>query len=72
MCIFVSVNQQVDIEKYLEEFRAEIGQLNKTVKDLSDDNARLYRRVEAQNVEIQSLKSENNDLRGRLSKYEDP
>lgn len=72
MCIFVSVNQQVDIEKYLEEFRAEIGQLNKTVKDLSDDNARLYRCVEAQNVEIQSLKSENNDLRGRLSKYEDP
>lgn len=72
MCIFVSVNQQVDIEKCLEEFRAEIGQLNKTVKDLSDDNARLYRRVEAQNVEIQSLKSENNDLRGRLSKYEDP
>ena len=72
MCIFVSVDQQVDIEKYLEEFRAEIGQLNKTVKDLSDDNARLYRCVEAQNVEIQSLKSENNDLRGRLSKYEDP
>lgn len=72
MCIFVSVNQQVDIEKYLEAFRSEIGQLNKTVKDLSDDNARLYRRVEAQNVEIQSLKSENNDLRGRLSKYEDP
>lgn len=72
MCIFVSVSQQVDIEKYLEAFRSEIGQLNKTVKDLSDDNARLYRRVEAQNVEIQSLKSENNDLRGRLSKYEDP
>ena len=72
MCIFVSVSQQVDIEKYLEAFRSEIGQLNKTVKDLSDDNARLYRCVEAQNVEIQSLKSENNDLRGRLSKYEDP
>lgn len=72
MCIFVSVSQPVDIEKYLEAFRSEIGQLNKTVKDLSDDNARLYRRVEAQNVEIQSLKSENNDLRGRLSKYEDP
>lgn len=71
MCIFVSVNQQVGIAKYLEEFRAEIGQLNKTVKDLSDDNARLYRRVEAQNVEIQSLKSENKDLRERLSKYDD-
>jgi len=59
------VNQQVDIEKYLEEFRSEIGNLNKTVKDLSDDNARLNRRVEALNVE-------NADLRKRLSKYEDP
>ena len=67
----MSVNQQVDMAKYLEEFRAEIGQLNKTVKDLSDDNARLYRRVEAQNVEIQSLKSENKDLRERLLKYDD-
>ncbi len=64
ICIFVSVNQQVDIEKYLEEFRSEIGNLNKTVKDLSDDNARLNRRVEALNVE-------NADLRKRLSKYED-
>ena len=61
----MSVNQQVDIEKYLEEFRSEIGNLNKTVKDLSDDNARLNRRVEALNVE-------NADLRKRLSKYEDP
>lgn len=59
------MNQQVDIEKYLEEFRSEIGSLNKTVKDLSDDNARLNRRVEALNVE-------NADLRKRLSKYEDP
>ena len=59
------MNQQVDIEKYLEEFRSEIGNLNKTVKDLSDDNARLNRRVEALNVE-------NADLRKRLSKYEDP
>ena len=64
-CIFASVNQQVDIEKYLEEFRSEIGHLNKTVKDLTDDNARLNRRVEALNVE-------NADLRKRLSKYEDP
>lgn len=59
------MNQQVDIEKYLEEFHSEIGSLNKTVKDLSDDNARLNRRVEALNVE-------NADLRKRLSKYEDP
>lgn len=59
------MNQQVDIEKYLEEFRSEIGSLNKTVKDLSDDNARLNRRVEALNVE-------NADMRKRLSKYEDP
>lgn len=59
------MNQQVDIEKYLEAFRSEIGNLNKTVKDLSDDNARLNRRVEALNVE-------NADLRRRLSKYEDP
>ncbi len=63
--IFASVNQQVDIEKYLEEFRSEIGHLNKTVKDLTDDNARLNRRVEALDVE-------NADLRKRLSKYEDP
>lgn len=71
-CIFVSVNQQVDIEKYLKEFRSEIGNLNKTVKDLSDDNARLNRRVEALNVDNNALKKENADLRERLSKYEDP
>lgn len=71
-CIFVSVNQQVDIEKYLEEFRSEIGNLNKTVKDLSDDNARLNRRVEALNVDNNALKKENADLRERLSKYEEP
>ena len=65
VCIIVSVNQQIDIEKYLEEFRSEIGHLHQTVKDLSDDNARLNRRVEALNVE-------NADLRKRLSKYEDP
>lgn len=70
-CIFVSVNQQVDIEKYLEEFRSEISNLNKTVKDLSDDNARLNRRVEALNVDNNALKKENADLRERLSKYED-
>lgn len=71
-CIFVSVNQQVDIEKYLEEFRSEIVNLNKTVKDLSDDNARLNRRVKALNVDNNALKKENADLRERLSKYEDP
>lgn len=71
-CIFVSVNQQVDIEKYLEEFRSEIDNLNKTVKDLSDDNARLNRRVEALNVDNNALKKENAGLRERLSKYEDP
>lgn len=65
------MNQQVDIERYLEEFRSEIGQPNKSVKDLSDDNARLNRRVEALNVENNSLKKENADLRKRLSKYED-
>ena len=63
--IFVSVNQQVDIERYLEEFRSEIGRLNKSVKDLSDANARLNRRVEALNVE-------NADLWKRLSKFENP
>lgn len=71
-CIFVSMNQQVDIEKYLEEFRSEIDNLNKTVKDLSDDNARLNRRVEALNVDNNALKKENAGLRERLSKYEDP
>lgn len=71
-CIFVSVNQQVDIGKYLEEFRSEIGNLNKTLKDLSDDNARLNRRVEALNVDNNALKKENADLRERLSKYEAP
>ena len=70
-CIFVSVNQQVDIEKYLEEFRAEVGRLNKTVNELTVENARLNRRIEALNVEIRALKYENKDLRERLSKYED-
>ncbi len=49
---FVSANQQVDIKKYLDEFRSEIGHLNKTVKDVSDDNARLNCRVEALNGTI--------------------
>ena len=71
-CIFVSVNQQVDIEKYLEEFRAEVGRLNKTVNELTVENARLNRRIEALNVEIRALKYENKDLREQLSKYEDP
>ena len=62
-CIFVSVNKQVDIEKYLEEFRSEISRQHDTIKDLTDDVARLNRRVESQNVEIKSLKSENKDLR---------
>ena len=48
-------------KKYLDEFRSEIGHLNKTAKDLSDDNARLNRRVEALNVE-------NADLRNRAVK----
>ncbi len=71
-CIFVPMNQQVDIEKYLEEFRSEITRQKATIKDLTDNVARLNRRVEAQNVEIKSLKSENKDLRDRLTKYEDP
>lgn len=70
--IFVSVNQQVDIGKYLEEFRSEIARQNETIRNLTDDASRLNRRVAAQNVEIKSLKSENKDLRERLSKYEDP
>lgn len=44
------MNQQVDIERHLEEFRSVIGRLNKSVKDLSDANARLNRRMEALNV----------------------
>lgn len=70
--IFVSVNQRVDIEAYLAEFRTEIGQLKGSVANLTEDNARLNRRVEALNVEIHSLKSENRDLKERLAKYEDP
>lgn len=70
--IFVSVNQQVDIIKYIEEFCSEIGRLNKTVKDLTVENARLNRRLEALNAEVRTLKSENARLRERLSKYEGP
>lgn len=66
------MNQRVDIEKYLEEFRAQITGLNKSVKDLSDENARLNRRIEAQNVEIKSLKAENSRMKERLSEYENP
>ena len=65
------MNQQVDIEKYLEEFRSEISRQRKTIKDLTDDVARLNRRIEAQNAEIKTLKSENKNLRERLSVYED-
>lgn len=60
----MSVNQQVDIEKYLEEFRSEIGQLKSTVHDLTEENTRLNRRVEA-------LNKDNAHLRRRLSEYED-
>lgn len=69
---FIPVNKQVDIEAYLNEFRLEIGQLKATVRDLTAENARLNRRIEALNVEIRSLKAENADLRTRLSKYESP
>ena len=65
------MNQQVDIEKYLEKFRSEISRQHKIIKDLTDDVARLNRRVEAQNVEIKTLKSENKDLRERLSVYDE-
>ena len=61
------MNQQVDIERYLEEFRSEISRQRKTIKDLTDDVARLKRRGEAQSVEIKTLKSENKDWRERLS-----
>ena len=66
------MNQRVDIEKYLKGFRSEIAGLNKSVKDLAADNARLSRRIEAQNVEIRSLRAENAGLKERLSTYEDP
>ena len=46
---------------------------------LTEENSRLCRRIEAVNVEtkslrteIKDLKAENEDLRERLSKYEDP
>jgi len=70
--IFASVNQRVDIEKYLADFREEIGQLKGSVANLIEDNTRLNRRVEVQNVEIRILKTENADLKERLAKYEDP
>lgn len=70
--IFASVNQRVGIEKYLAEFREEIGQLKGSVANLTEDNTRLNRRVEAQNVKIRTLQTENADLKERLAKYEDP
>lgn len=70
--IFASVNQRVDIERYLEEFRSSMARMESTVAELTEDNARLNRRVEAQNVEIRSLKSENASLKDKLSKYENP
>ena len=66
------MNQRIDIERYLEEFRSSMARMEGTVAELTEDNARLNRRVEAQNVEIRSLKSENATLKERLSKYEDP
>lgn len=49
-----------------------MARMEGTVAELTEDNARLNRRVEAQNVEIRSLKSENASLKERLSRYEDP
>ena len=64
------MNQRVDIEKYLEEFRSSITRLEGNVAELTEDNARLNRRVEALNIENRSLKSENAELKEKLSKYE--
>ncbi len=66
------MNQRVDIERYLEEFRSSITRLEGNVAELTSENARLNRRVEAQNKEIRSLKSENASLKEKLAKYEDP
>jgi len=66
------VNQRVDIERCLKEFRFSITRFEGDVAELTGANARLNRRVEAQNIEIRSLKSENASLKERLSKYEDP
>lgn len=38
--IFVSVNQRVDIEKYLEEFRSSITRLEGNVAELTGENAK--------------------------------
>ena len=62
--IFTPVNKQVDITRYIEEFRSEISKLNHTVTELAEENSRLHRRIDALNVE-------NTNLRHRLSKYED-
>lgn len=67
---FVIVKRQVDIEGYLKEFRSSITQLEGTVAELTAENARLNRRVEALNVEIRALRLENTELKKRLSKYE--
>lgn len=66
------MKQSVDIGIYLDEFRSAISKMEDTIKGQNDEIARLNRRVEAQNVEIHKLRSENKDLRQRLSKYEDP
>lgn len=70
--IFGSVNQSVDIGRYLEEFRSSITRLEGNVAALMGENASLNCRVEAQNVEIRSLKSENASLREKVARYGDP
>lgn len=72
------MNQQVNIEAYLEDFRTEIRQLKATVDNLTAENTRLNRRIGALNAENNSLKrkidmltEENTSLREKLSKYED-
>lgn len=66
------MKQEVDISQYLDEFRSAIAKMEGSIKDLTDDNTRLNRRVESQNVRIRTLETENADLRQRLSNYEDP
>lgn len=70
--IFGSVNQSVDIWRYLEEFRSSITRLEGNVAALTGGNARLNCRVETQNEEIRSLKSENASLREKDARYGDP
>lgn len=64
---FISVNQQVNIEIYLEEFRLENRRLKETITELTAENARLSRLVESLNVKAKALKKENACLRDQLS-----